>query len=125
LGTVWCYNHPVSKEKAKENYIKKRLNCAISVSDAVKEHADLSDTDIASHASHGGGNAPNGWCGGAYAAKRALDKMGIADAAKIVENEYTKAGGSVACAALRKGKKLSCVGCVEKGAEIVLQHNKK
>jgi hypothetical protein len=104
---------------AKENYIKKRMNCAMSVADALKEKCSLSEEDIKEHLSHGGGNAPEGWCGAPYAAKRILEKTGRADKIKELEAEFMDAAGALECDAIRKGRKLSCIGCIEKAADFI------
>jgi hypothetical protein len=99
------------KEKAKNNYLGKngpRLNCAQSVAAAFTADQVILDNLSAC----GRGEAPDGWCGAAHAAK-ALTQNG-----PLVEKTYVEKAGSVKCAEIRKNRKLSCVGCVELGAEL-------
>jgi hypothetical protein len=100
------------KEKAKNHYLGKnghrRLNCAQSVTAAFTED----QTALQEVAFCGGGNAPDGWCGAAHAATLLTKNK------SSVEKTYIEKAGSVKCAEIRGNRKLSCVGCVELGAEL-------
>lgn len=85
-----------------------RLNCAQAVAAAF-------DSDYSQFSSCGGGNAPDGWCGAAYVAADLSKNPGV------VESAFMAAAGTVKCHELRSGRKLSCVACVQKSAELVKQ----
>lgn len=105
-------------QKARDYFLARggpRLNCAQSVVAA----DDPKDTRrLAVFANYGGGNAPGGWCGPAYATSLLLGNL------ELVEREYVKSAGSVKCEEIIKLKKLDCVGCVELGAKIIEQNRK-
>ncbi len=109
----------MSAKKASDHYLGRngavRLNCAQSVAAVFS-----SDTALLNElASCGAGRAPNGWCGAAYAAAR------LTGNGALVEERYKAQAGSVHCGEIRKGRKLSCVGCVELGASVVAQNSPK
>ena len=112
----------MSIEKAKKHYLGKdghaRLNCAQSVLVAFKEHFGIDEKTIAKYLSYGGGNAPEGRCG-AYCAARHIIEQKQPDKLREFETFFLNAAGSLKCKEIRQGRKLSCVGCVEKAAEFV------
>jgi len=91
-----------------------RLNCAQSIVAADPKKSFLTD----SFAKYGGGRAPEGWCGPAYVALRFLEKR------ELIETEFTERAGSVKCEEIRKNGRLSCIDCVELGAELIEENRK-
>ena len=83
-----------------------RLNCAQAVAAAF-------ESEYSHFSSCGGGNAPNGWCGAAYVAAKLINDP------TSVESAYVAQAGTVKCHELRSGRKMSCLACVEKGAQLV------
>jgi len=108
------------KEKARSNYLgangSKRLNCAMSVSEALREPFPLEKNDIDMLKKAGGGGAPEGMCGSAFAVKIILNKYFPGRTADFVY-DFAERAGSLNCDNIRKMKKLSCPGCVEFSAE--------
>lgn len=96
-------------EKAKDYYTGKagiRLNCAQAVAAAF-------DHDAAPYAACGGGRAPQGWCGAAYAAANLIQDPAA------VETAFQQAAGTIRCSELRAQRHLSCLGCIELSATLV------
>ena len=112
----------MSKIKAKELYLglngKKKHNCAQAVIAGFKDKFSLEDELVATFAAYGGGKAPEGCCGALYAAQQILKNESAAEIEKC-NAEFIKSAGSSKCKEIRSMKKLSCVGCVETGAEIL------
>jgi hypothetical protein len=97
---------------------KVRFNCAQAVAKAFMEKFELSDNSTAIFASYGSGKAPGGVCGALYAAQTILQKMGakkVAEADQLF-SDYT---GSIKCSDIRRTRKVSCMECVKKAAEIL------
>ena len=117
----------MSVEKARNNYIGKngfKMNCAQSVADAFKDKYNVSQEAVDSFGMCGGGRAPKGMCGALYAAKTILEKSNQHDEAKKLEQLFAENAGAITCQDIKLGRKLSCVGCVEKTSEF-LHNNKK
>jgi hypothetical protein len=112
----------MSGKKAKENYLgrlgARRMNCCESVAYVFQDKIPLEDEELQSFAGFGGGRAPEGYCGAIYAAKRLLEKSGSPKAAEIpaIFNAFA---GSAKCREIKALKKISCLACIEKAAEIV------
>lgn len=110
--------HSMPIEKAKKHYLGKdnhqKLNCAKSILEAFEELDEKTSKEIG----HGGGSAPSGECGAAYAAKYILNKHNP-DKLTDFEERFKQLAGSTKCKEIRKLRKLSCVGCVEKSAELL------
>ncbi|MFA6293664.1 MAG: C-GCAxxG-C-C family (seleno)protein [Victivallales bacterium] len=108
--------------KAREYYLgingKIKHNCAQAVIAGFKEKISLDDGLVAAFAAHGGGKAPEGCCGALYAARHILKDNGDLEIEKCNE-VFIKAAGSHKCKEIRSMKKLSCLGCVERVAEIL------
>jgi hypothetical protein len=105
--------------KAKNHYLGKtqpRLNCAQAVIKAFEERFGINEATFKKFASYGGGGAPEGLCG-AYCAARHLIEIRSPDKVKEFEDFFLAQAGSLKCTEIRKDKKLSCLGCVEKAAE--------
>lgn len=96
-------------QQAKDYYTGKtgvRYNCAQAVAVAF-------NGSPAKYVVCGGGRAPEGWCGAAYAAAEiTADRPGV-------EKLFLEQAGTVKCAELRNGRRLSCIGCIEKSAQFV------
>lgn len=99
--------------KAKKHFLGigdcPRLNCA----QAVLAGFSVDEVTIINFDNAGNGNAPEGWCGAAEGAAFLLQDR------KKVEEYFIAQAGSTKCAEIRKLRKLSCIGCVEKAAELV------
>ena len=109
-------------QKAKENFTKKRLNCAQAVAHALHEHYGINEDALIKHAAHGSGNAPEGWCGAPYAAKKILEKLGAGDKTAELEKMFIENAGSLKCAEIRKNRKFSCIKCIEAAADFVAKN---
>ena len=107
-------------EKAKKHYLGKdghqKFNCAQSIVAAFKEHLSLDSKLIDEYSKYGGGNAPNNLCGAYFAALKLVEKHSPDKVLDFESHFYTLAG-SLKCNEIRKLKKLSCLGCIEKAAE--------
>ena len=110
-------NHYLGKEGCK------RMNCAQSVISAFKEKFDLSEETIELFRPYGTGRAPDGLCGAFYAAKYILEKNDAEVKASELENYFLEQAGAVKCHEIRVGKKLSCIGCVEKSSEFLEKYS--
>ena len=105
-------------DKAKKHFLGKdgheRLNCAEAL---LKAFSELSPSDQKALC-QGGGRSPNGECGAICAAKHILKKH-HPEKITALENDFKEAAGSLQCQEIRKLRKLSCLGCVEKAAELL------
>ena len=112
----------MTSQKAKDHYLGrnglKRLNCAQSVLAAFKDHYGITEDEIEAAISHSGGNAPGGVCGAYCAAKHILGKH-HPEKLEEFDKHFRELAGSLGCKEIRKLKKLSCLGCVEKSAEYI------
>lgn len=91
------------------------MNCAQAIVGVYKEKYQLDSNIVDQFKQYGGGQAPEGLCGAYYAARCIVEK----DPNKVKELErfFIEQAGSLQCKEIKKAKKLSCVGCVEKSAE--------
>jgi len=109
------------KHKARNYFLGKngkKLNCAESVSRSYAEARNFAHKDMDSHADCGGGQAPQGHCGALYAALHILELSGK-DKKKECEDFFLSCAGALTCKEIRRLKKLSCSGCIEKAAEFL------
>lgn len=109
------------KETAKAHFLGKngrRLNCAQSVAETFREKFPLQEKKSAILSACGGGMAPEGYCGAFYAAKCILDHH-FPHRAQESMAQLHSAAGSLKCREIKALKKLPCLGCVEKAAEVV------
>ncbi|WP_005032490.1 hypothetical protein [Holophaga foetida] len=93
---------------ALNNYTGKsgpRLNCAQSVAAAF-------GVDPQGFAAFGGGQAPEGWCGAAYAAAHLTGNP------EAIRNAFQEKAGAITCKAIRQNRILPCPGCVETAAHL-------
>jgi hypothetical protein len=90
-----------------------KKNCAQAVLCAFQEPLQIPDGIIESFKEHGGGRAPEGMCGAAYAAEFVLGMAGIVDENTNVVAHLETLAGSAKCKEIKAHKKLSCVNCVE------------
>lgn len=112
------------KNKAKDYYLGKngkKLNCAQSVSRSYTEVCSFYHKELENHADCGAGQAPEGYCGALYAALHILELEGK-DKKKECEGFFLSHAGALTCKEIRKLKKLSCLGCVEKAVEFLDKH---
>ncbi len=96
-------------EKAIALYFGKtgqKYNCAESVVAAF-------DEDPTAFSACGRGNAPEGWCGAAYAA------ASLSSSHEEVEKAFRESAGCVTCHGIRHMRKMPCPACVEMGARLV------
>ena len=96
----------------------RRLNCAQSVAETFQESFPLEEKTAALLSTCGGGMAPGGYCGAFYAAKCILEQHFPHRSEEGMER-LRSAAGSLQCREIKALKKLPCVGCVEKAAEVV------
>ena len=114
------------KIKAKNHFLGKdghvKLNCAQSVIKAYHDLFHASVQEVEAFAAFGGGKAPEGVCGAYHAAWHLVSKD---NSLKInqFEQDFINAAGSLKCKEIRSKRKLSCLGCVEKAADL-LEGNK-
>ena len=109
------------KDTAKNYFLGKkgpRLNCAQSVSETFRERFPLDEKTTALLPTCGGGRAPEGYCGAFYAVNCILGKYSPERLAEGMEMLRASAG-SLKCGEIKALKKLPCVGCVEKSAEVI------
>lgn len=109
------------KQRAQDYFLGKgvvKLNCAQSIIAAIDLENASNLLLLDEFEEYGGGRAPEGWCGPAYAALRMLDKK------ELIERTYAERAGSVKCEEIRKNMKLTCEGCVELGAELIEKNMK-
>ncbi len=110
------------KETVKAYFLGKKgprkLNCAESVAETFRERFPLDEKTSALLPSCGGGMAPDGYCGAFYAVQCILEKHFPLYSLKGME-QLRFSAGSLKCREIKALKKLSCIGCVEKAAEVV------
>lgn len=110
------------KETAKAYFLGKkgprRLNCAQSVAETFREKYPLAEKKATILFACGGGMAPEGYCGAFYAAKCLLDHH-FPYLAQESMAQLHAAAGSLKCREIKALRKLPCLGCVEKAAEVV------
>ncbi len=110
------------KETAKAYFLGKkgprRLNCAQSVAETFREQFPLEEKTTVLLSACGEGMAPDGYCGAFYAAKCLLDHHFPHRTQESMALLHD-AAGSLKCREIKALKKLPCVGCVEKAAELV------
>lgn len=110
----------MSVEKAKAHYIGKagcrKLNCAQTIVHVFQDKFALPEEMQEQLAMSGGGRAPGGLCGSLYAAQLILERS-CPDSFKTCEEAFLVHAGATRCQDIRRLKKLSCVGCVEKAAQ--------
>lgn len=111
----------MSKKKVNELYLglngNRKHNCAQAVIAGFKDKFSLKDELVSTFASHGGGKAPEGYCGALYAVRHIL-KDSPREIEKCTE-AFIKAAGSTKCKGIRSLKKASCLACVEIAAELL------
>ncbi|MFZ5969292.1 MAG: C-GCAxxG-C-C family (seleno)protein [Bacillota bacterium] len=109
---------------AKNHYLGrdgyKRMNCAQAIIYAFKDKFDIDESMVERFKPYGGGNAPEGACGAYYAAKHILEKNIDAGKTSELEKYFLEKAGAVNCREIRGAKKLSCLGCVEKCSEYLV-----
>lgn len=99
-------------QQALDNYTGQagqRLNCAQAVAAAFGK-------DPQAFASCGGGQAPDGWCGAAYAAAHLTGNP------EAIRSVFHQLAGAVTCKAIRQARQLPCPGCVETAARLAKEH---
>ncbi|MDD5130892.1 MAG: C-GCAxxG-C-C family (seleno)protein [Candidatus Omnitrophica bacterium] len=110
------------KIKAKNHFLGKdgyvKLNCAQSVIKAYHDLFNASAQEVDAFVGLGGGKAPEGKCGAYYAAWQLASKNNSLKINRF-ERDFINAAGSLKCKEIRKQRKLSCLGCVEKAAELL------
>ena len=90
---------------------EKRLNCAEAVASVLKEKGIFSEDEIPSFKNCGSGMAPDGYCGGLYAAMKGLEKISMQKTDRLKELFKTGAG-ALECRMIRKARKMPCSECV-------------
>ncbi|MFA6432073.1 MAG: hypothetical protein WCV91_06835 [Candidatus Margulisiibacteriota bacterium] len=109
-------------EKAKKHYLGKdgheKMNCAQAIIKAFQGKYNLNEDEINKYLAHGGGRAPGGLCGAIYATRELIKKHHL-DKLEEFDIFIVALAGSDKCADIRKLKKMSCLGCIEKSAEFL------
>lgn len=112
----------MSVKKALSNFLGQnnciRMNCAQSVIHAFKDSFNINDETVEKFKDFGGGKAPGEVCGAFYAVKYIMEQYNLKDY-EAFEKYFVEQAGAIKCRDIRKAKKLSCVGCVEKSAEFL------
>jgi len=98
-------------KKAVAAYREKRLNCAQSVFQAF----DASDEKVSAAGTLGRGRAEGGLCGALHAALVLAEP----DKRESFRRTFAEKAGSERCVEIRKGRKLSCLQCVELAAKLM------
>ena len=110
------------KETAKAYYLGKkgprRLNCAESIAETLREKFPLDVGTMESFSACGGGRAPEGNCGAFFAAKRILERHFPETAGEKMERLRSFAG-SLKCREIKALKKKNCLECIEKAVEVI------
>jgi len=110
------------KVKAKNYFLgaggHEKLNCAQSVIKAFHDLFHASVQEAEAFVAFGGGKAPGGKCGAYYAAWQLTLKNNPLKINQL-EQDFIKVAGSLKCKEIRNQRKLSCLGCVEKAAELL------
>lgn len=103
-------------EKSKNHYIGKNGCSKKDCANAILYAFCANENEIKKCPCRGGGNSPSGECGAYCAAKYLLSKN-LPEKIKDFEGYFKTLAGHLTCKEIRKLKKLSCLGCVEKAAE--------
>ncbi len=93
------------------------LNCAQAVAAAFQDLSGLRPEQIVDHGRNGGGRVPGGICGALHAALEVADDDSRRAAMTALFAENT---GSTLCSEIRKAKQVSCSGCVEIAATLLV-----
>lgn len=109
------------KEKDAVKYYrgKERYNCAQAILKAYQEDFNIDDEQIRDYKKFGGGNAEGNLCGALFAVNKLINNK---DKSKNIEQSIYQAAGATTCHEIRKLKKLSCNGCVEKASQLLSEH---
>ncbi len=114
---------------AKNCYLGKegcqKMNCAQAVLCAFKNQFEINENTIDIFKGFGGGNAPEGICGAYYAARYILQSSSEEHQLSALEDYFLKYAGDTRCKEIKESKKLSCVGCVEKNSEFLVDYLEK
>lgn len=98
-----------------------KMNCAQAVLCGFKEVLNISDELIESYGNFGTGHAPNNVCGAIFAAETILEMEQRTAAIEALKAYFTAHAGSVKCREIRAAKAMSCRGCVDNAARVVLE----
>jgi len=98
---------------------QQKRNCAQSVIETYHgDCATLSPGSLEQFAKCGGGRAPGNVCGAYYGAEFLLSQSRPELIPELREHFVSEAG-SLTCREIRKGRKLTCEGCVGRAAEFL------
>lgn len=98
---------------------KRRINCAEAIAGAFhRDIRPLDDEVLKKFRKYGNGRAPGKACGAYYAAEYMLSGENP-ELLESLRDHFTSETMSVECKAIRRGKKLSCEGCVNNIAEFL------
>ncbi len=109
------------KEKDAVKYYrgKERYNCAQAILRTYQEDLNITDEQIREYKKFGGGNAEGNMCGALFAVNNLVNDK---DKLKNIEQYFYHAAGATTCREIRKLKKLSCNGCVEKSSQLLSEN---
>ena len=103
----------MSVKSAVHSYTKEKFNCAQSILKAFGHRKDITQQEIESARSLGGGKAAGGVCGALHAALLLHDDR---EKKKSVRESFIMRAGSDQCRVIRALKIINCVQCVELAA---------
>ena len=110
------------KQTAKNHFLGQvgcsKLNCGQSIIKAYHDKFAVSADAVERFAAFAAGQAPQGECGAYYAARYLLSKAHHHKIAPLAA-DFMKLAGSLKCKEIRRQHKLTCLGCVEKAAELL------
>ncbi|MBN3033875.1 MAG: C-GCAxxG-C-C family protein [Candidatus Saganbacteria bacterium] len=111
-------------KRAVEHFIGRggrgRLNCAQSVAAVFRDEGHITDDEYAGLAGCGYGQAPNGYCGSAYAAMKLLGKAGE-DKVEQFKRAFVSFARSLLCGEIRARREVKCHQTVKKSVELAEQ----
>ena len=99
----------IARFRGKHGY--RRVDCAEALAVTYQESFSLDAEFVGQSRAWGRGRAPEGSCGAWYVADRILSDAAPEGAEKLL-TAFHDAAATVNCREIRKGKKLSCMACM-------------
>lgn len=90
-----------------------KKNCAQAVLKAFQHSLDIPENIVDSFQAFGGGRAPEGVCGAAFAAEFLLGMLDIDDSSVNAVEDLHKNAGSAKCKEIKAAGRMSCLDCVQ------------
>jgi hypothetical protein len=104
--------------KSLSAYRNEKKNCAQSILAGFSDICGVPDAEIDAARAAGGGRADGGVCGALHAALRLC---GENETKETLQQQFVEKAGSERCREIRRLKKLSCEGCVELAAKVLVE----